>query len=65
MTSRENQVDFALEKRSECIKQLGDRLDGFSILINWKRFLTVGGDMYQNHFGFRGYSPGSNSLPTE
>ncbi|MDD1704538.1 MAG: hypothetical protein LUP97_04825, partial [Methanoregula sp.] len=65
MTSIENLVDFALEKRYESIKRLGDRLDGFSTLINWERFRTVVGDLYQNHFGFLGDSHGSNSLPAE
>ena len=44
----ENLVDFALEKRYESIKRLGDRLDGFSTLINWERFRTVVGDLYRN-----------------
>ena len=48
MTSMENLVDFALEKRYESIKRLGDRLDGFSTLINWERFRTVVGDLYRN-----------------
>ena len=48
MMSIENLVDFALEKRYESIKQLGDRLDGFSTLINWEWFLTVVGDLYRN-----------------
>jgi IS5 family transposase len=48
MTIMENLVDFALEKRYESIKRLGDRLDGFSTLINWERFRTVVGDLYRN-----------------
>jgi len=47
----ENLVDFALEKRYESIKRLGDRLDGFSTLINWERFRTVVGDLYRNQTG--------------
>ena len=51
MTSMENLVDFALGKRYEGIKRLGDRLDGFSTLINWARFRTVVGDLYRNQTG--------------
>ena len=47
----ENLVNFALEKRYESIKRLGDRLDGFSTLINWERFRTVVGDLYRNQTG--------------
>jgi IS5 family transposase len=44
----ENLVDFALEERYKSIKQLGDRLDEFSTLIDWGLFRPVVGDIYQN-----------------
>ena len=44
----ENLVDFALEERYKSIKQLGDRLDEFSTLIDWGLFHHVVGDIYQN-----------------
>jgi len=44
----ETLVDFALEERYKSIKQLGDRLSEFSILIDWESFRTVVGDLYRN-----------------
>ena len=44
----ETLVDFALEERYKSIKQLGDRLEEFSTLIEWECFRTVVGDIYQN-----------------
>ncbi|MCK9632842.1 MAG: IS5 family transposase [Methanoregula sp.] len=44
----ENLVDFALEERYKSIKHLGDRLSEFSTFIDWERFRTVVGDIYQN-----------------
>ena len=44
----ENLVDFALQERYTSIKKLGDRLDEFATLIDWKSFRLVVGDIYAN-----------------
>jgi IS5 family transposase len=44
----ENLVDFALEERYKSIKQLGDRLGGFSTLREWESFRADRGDLYRN-----------------
>jgi IS5 family transposase len=44
----ENLVDFAFGERYKSIKQLGDRLDEFSTLIDWGTFRMIVGDIYQN-----------------
>ncbi len=44
----ENLVDFALQERYNNIKKLGDRLDEFATLIDWKSFRLVVGDIYTN-----------------
>lgn len=51
MTSMENLVDFALEERYKSVRQLGDRLDEFSTLIDWESFRNVVGEIYQNKTG--------------